>query len=91
MNLSFNEQSEYNINYYLDLTDLFCPEPLMLIHKQVKIMKSGEVVQIIATDPATKRDIPNFCNFLNHELLLSEKADNQFIYHLRVGVTNTST
>jgi tRNA 2-thiouridine synthesizing protein A len=85
MNPTFNDLSEYSISYYLDLTGLICPEPLMLIHKQVKIMKPGEVVQITATDPATRRDIPNFCNFLNHKLLLSKNENNLFIYHLRIG------
>ena len=46
-------------------------------------MAVGEVLQVLATDPSTQRDIPKFCNFLGHELLAQEEAEDVYQYWLR--------
>ena len=35
----------------------------------------GETLLIIADDPATTRDIPGFCTFMEHELVAKETED----------------
>lgn len=64
----------------LDARGLFCPEPVMLLHKKIREIKNGEKVQVRATDPSTTRDIPKFCHFLGHELLDSKNQDNEFLF-----------
>ena len=32
-------------------------------------MKENEKILILTDDPATKRDIPYFCHFMNHKLI----------------------
>ncbi len=44
----------------------------MMLHRTIRQADSGEVVEILATDPATTRDIPNFCRHLGHELVHQE-------------------
>jgi len=34
----------------LDTRGLFCPEPVMLLHKQIREIKGGETVRGLATD-----------------------------------------
>lgn len=68
--------------HFLDTTGLICPEPIMLLHKTIRGMASGEMVEITATDPATSRDIPNFCHHLGHTLVSQSDADG--IYHYQV-------
>ncbi len=70
-------------NHTLDTTGLTCPEPVMLLHQAIRKAKSGEVVQVIATDPTTTRDIPNFCQHLGHELLAEEVDNDTYLYWLR--------
>jgi tRNA 2-thiouridine synthesizing protein A len=67
----------------LDATGLLCPEPVMMLHNAIRDMAPGEVVQILATDPSTLRDVPKFCRFLGHELLRQEDSDGQYRYWLR--------
>ena len=55
----------------------------MLLHNQVRDMRAGETVRVLATDPSTQRDIPKFCNFLGHELLEQTESDGTFRYLLR--------
>lgn len=73
----------YTIEHTLDTSGLTCPEPVMLLHKTVRNMAAGEVVEVIATDPSTTRDIPKFCTFLGHELLLQEERETRYYYHVR--------
>ena len=72
-----------NANHHLDTSGLTCPEPVMLLHNKIRDIPSGEVLEILATDPATTRDIPKFCNFLGHELLDQQYSDSEYRYWVR--------
>ncbi|APX92671.1 sulfurtransferase TusA [Halomonas sp. 1513] len=69
----------------LDTTGLYCPEPIMLMHSRVRDMQAGQVLKVIASDPATTRDIPKFCSFLGHELLIQREMDDGYLYFVRLG------
>ena len=70
------------IDHTLDACGLLCPEPVMMLHKSVRGMATGEVIEVIATDPSTQRDIPKFCHFLGHELLHQEEKDQRYYYRI---------
>ena len=76
MNISFSDAQ-----HRLDATGLRCPEPVMMVRKQVRSMASGETLLITADDPSTSRDIPSFCHFMDHVLLSSqvERLPYQFL------------
>ncbi|MHA3055902.1 sulfurtransferase TusA [Acinetobacter sp. ANC 4633] len=57
----------------LNTRGLRCPEPVMMLHQAIRKAKSGDVVEVFATDPSTSWDIPKFCMHLGHELLLQEE------------------
>ncbi|MDO4427454.1 MAG: sulfurtransferase TusA [Moraxella sp.] len=67
----------------LDTTGLICPEPVMLLHQAIRKASSGDILTVIATDPATTRDIPNFCRHLGHTLLTQSETDGVYHYSLR--------
>ncbi len=67
-------------NVTLDTTGLVCPEPIMLLHKTIRPLNSGDTITIIATDPATSRDVPNFCRHLGHLLLTQDSTDGNYRY-----------
>lgn len=67
----------------LDARGLFCPEPVMMLHKKFRELDVGDVLKVLATDPSTTRDIPKFCVFLGHELLHSEEANSEYLYFIR--------
>ncbi|WP_198334611.1 sulfurtransferase TusA [Psychrobacter namhaensis] len=60
------------INHHLDTQGLICPEPVMMLHRTIRQADGGDVIEILATDPATTRDIPNFCRHLGHTLVHQE-------------------
>ena len=67
----------------LDARGLLCPEPVMLLHNKVREMAAGEVLEVLATDPTTQRDIPNFCRHLGHRLIAEETQNGRFRYLIR--------
>lgn len=69
----------------LDARGLFCPEPVMMLHNRIREVPEGGVLKVLATDPSTTRDIPRFCQFLNHELLASEEVGKEYVYYIRRG------
>lgn len=73
------------IDHVLDTTGLTCPEPVMMLHGKVRDMREGDVVEVIATDPSTRRDIPRFCAFLSHELIDNKTREKKFYYYIRKG------
>jgi tRNA 2-thiouridine synthesizing protein A len=75
--------TDYDI--VLDTSGLLCPEPVMMLHNAVRNIGVGEVVKVIATDPSTTRDIPKFCNFLNHQLVAQQEAGDSYLYFIRKG------
>lgn len=69
----------------LDTQDLYCPEPVMLLHSKIRDMAVGDTLLVEATDPSTQRDIPKFCLFLGHELLEQKESGDLFLYYIRKG------
>ncbi len=76
-----------DVSHHLDARGLYCPEPVMMLHNKVRDMQAGELLEVIATDPSTTRDIPKFCNFLGHELVAQEtlQEKKEFRYLIRKG------
>ena len=67
----------------LDATGLICPEPLMVTRNRLRDMQSGDILKIIATDPSTSWDFPNFCRFIGHELVDVRVEGDQYTYWIR--------
>ncbi|WP_108124803.1 sulfurtransferase TusA [Saccharospirillum mangrovi] len=74
---------EQGHDHELDTRGLRCPEPVMMLHRQIRTMAAGETVLIQATDPATQRDIPQFCEFLGHQLLEQDSQGDDYRYWVR--------
>lgn len=71
--------------HVLDACGLLCPEPVMMLHNKIREMQQGDVLEVVATDPSTKRDIPKFCAFLDHTLIEHEERDQKYYYYIQKG------
>lgn len=69
----------------LDTLGLRCPEPVMMIRKTVRKMQRDELLEVIADDPATTRDIPSFCRFMDHTLVESHIEQTPYRYLIKKG------
>ena len=73
--------SEISVTQTLDTLGLRCPEPVMLVRKNIRHLNDGEILLIIATT----RDLPSFCQFMDHTLLQSEVEKPPFKYWVKRG------
>lgn len=70
---------------YLDTQGLRCPDPIMMIRKQLRSMQVDEVLEVLADDLSTTWDIPRFCLHLNHVLISSQTQTPPFVYLIKKG------
>jgi tRNA 2-thiouridine synthesizing protein A len=71
------------ITVELDLSGLTCPMPLLKTRQALNKMASGDVVRVVATDPASERDFKVFADQSGNQLLSVDRAGSSFIFVLR--------
>ncbi|MHA7870520.1 MAG: sulfurtransferase TusA family protein [Salipiger thiooxidans] len=69
----------------LDAVGLLCPLPVLKARKRLSQLATGEVLRILADDPAAVIDVPHFCNEAGHELLSMQDEGAVQIYLVRRG------
>jgi tRNA 2-thiouridine synthesizing protein A len=61
-----------------------CPGPLVSLAKALKDAKSGDLFELIATDPGSKSDVPSWAELSGNDLLeAGEGADGAYRYVVR--------
>jgi len=60
---------EQKIDQTVDCKGLSCPMPMLKVAKAMKGLQSGQVLEMIGTDPGTKSDLPRWCNKTGNTLL----------------------
>ncbi|NTW72995.1 MAG: sulfurtransferase TusA family protein, partial [Eubacteriaceae bacterium] len=53
-----------------------CPVPLVEMRKALRKAAEGDVVEIVGTHPASKREIPMAANALSVKILSEEQLDS---------------
>ena len=61
--------SEVNPDEQLDCVGLFCPQPLFQTKQAIESIEPGQVLEILADDPAAEEDLRRFCKRTGHELV----------------------
>ena len=67
----------------LDCVGLYCPEPVFRTRQEIDKMAVGEVLEIIADDPASEEDIPRLVKRLGLEFLEMRKEKDQIHFFLK--------
>lgn len=60
----------------MDATGLFCPEPVFRTKIAIEKMQVGQVLTVLADDPAAEDDISRWVNRNGHQLLNMDKKNN---------------
>jgi TusA-related sulfurtransferase len=65
----------------LDCVGLYCPMPIVKTAQEVKRMKVGDVLEVIADDKGIKQDMPAWCKTTGNECLgFEEKGGEIKVY-----------
>jgi len=67
----------------LDARGLFCPSPVMQTNVELSKMQVGEILTVLADDPAAEDDITEFCSKRGHELLEMKKNDKDLEFTIK--------
>ena len=67
----------------LDARGLFCPSPVMQTNVELSKMQIGEILTVLADDPAAEDDIANWARRLGHEVVKMEKNGNEIRFEIK--------
>lgn len=67
----------------MDCIGLYCPMPIAKTAMQMKKLKVGEILEIVADDKGIKSDIPAWCKTTGHEFLGMEEKGTEIHLFVR--------
>ncbi|PHS72940.1 MAG: SirA-like domain-containing protein [Cycloclasticus sp.] len=70
----------------LDVKGLNCPLPLLRLKQLLPNVKTGDVIQVMATDPAAHLDIGVFIDKSKHEMILYEREDDVQYFYIKTSL-----
>ena len=70
-------------NKTLDARGLSCPLPIVKTKKEIDTMTSGQVLEVISTDPGSKNDMTAWCNRTGNKLLDSSEEGGKFKFYVQ--------
>jgi tRNA 2-thiouridine synthesizing protein A len=60
-----------------------CPGPLVSLAKALKEVERGDLLELLATDPGSKSDVPSWADLSGNELIEGSEADGVYRYVIR--------
>ena len=75
--------TDVNVTTTLDTSGKCCPMPMVETNKAIKALAVGDVLEIIATDVGTLKDIPSWCERMGQTLLASSEQDKVLRFYVR--------
>ncbi len=67
----------------LDCVGLYCPEPVFRTRIKLDTMNLGDILEVIADDPASEEDIKSLVKRIGHELLTIKKKGTTFRFLIK--------
>ena len=74
---------DVNVDKTLDCQGLSCPMPILKLAKEMKGIESGQVLELLGTDPGSKGDIPGWCEKTGNEFLGFEEDGGVYKFYIR--------
>ena len=81
--MSTEELTSIEVNKSVDARGTACPGPLLEAKKAIGTIASGEIIEILSADEATKKDIPKWANKKGHEYLGTIEESGFFKIYLK--------
>ena len=69
----------------LDAIGLLCPEPLFQARTAIDALQPGEVLEVLADDPAAEEDLTRFAKRAGHEMVAVEDQGDHKRFLIRRG------
>lgn len=69
----------------LDACGLMCPLPLLKLKQSLRAVETGQIIRVLATDPASVLDFGVFVEQAGHVLLERTETDGVLCFVIRKG------
>jgi len=83
MNVAFNLSQQKKPDRELDCLGLYCPEPVFRTRQEIDKLAVGQVLKVIADDPAAEEDIKRLVQRLGQQLLELRKENDRFHFVIK--------
>ena len=70
-------------DYEINTCGLSCPFPLLRAQQTLLNMASSEVLKVLATDENVEKDLRQFCQKTNHQMLYSQTQQRPFVFFIK--------
>ena len=67
----------------IDCIGLYCPEPVYRTSQEISSVAVGEILEVLADDPASESDITSWAKHSGNELISVEKTKAGFRFLIR--------
>ena len=67
----------------LDCVGLYCPEPVFRTRQELDKLEVGEVLEVVADDPASEEDIPRLVKRLDQQLVEVRRENDEFHFVIK--------
>jgi tRNA 2-thiouridine synthesizing protein A len=74
---------EIPVSQTLDVRGFNCPMPVLKTKHALKGIRSGEVLEVVSTDPGSIKDITALVERLGHELIETSESGSQISFYIR--------
>ncbi len=79
------EVMEMKADRSLDCVGLYCPMPIVKTSQEIKEMKEGEILEVIADDIGIKSDMPAWAAKTGNEFLGIEEEGGEIRVYVKKG------
>lgn len=73
----------HTISITVDAKGQSCPGPLVSLAKAITDAQTGDLLELLATDPGSKSDVPSWATLSGNELVEASEDDGVFRFVLR--------
>ncbi|MEZ8007138.1 MAG: sulfurtransferase TusA family protein [Amylibacter sp.] len=67
----------------LDAMGTLCPMPVLKARKRLQAMQLGQILRVLADDPAAEIDFPHFCTEQGHQLIKIVALNNTKLFFIK--------
>ncbi|MBE3045016.1 sulfurtransferase TusA family protein [Candidatus Bathyarchaeota archaeon] len=67
----------------LDCIGLYCPVPVLRTREEISLIPIGQVLEVLADDPASESDIRSWAKHAGQELISIEKVKDGFRFLIK--------
>lgn len=69
----------------LDARNLLCPMPVIRTQDKINQLQTGDILEVVCTDPGALNDIPAWCRINGHTVLETQQGPEEVFIRIKVS------